>query len=265
MSLAQITAELEAQWNRSVRLHHPTQRWAETDPAIPTDPGALRRQLDNCYNPLGRALLARLVRLAAGGDDDAALAATLTVLIRMVRWEPPPHLARCSTTAIEHDALAAAVWEAIVTERRPERPFLRERIEQIAWGAVKKPVRRSQREIAAADPEQLIGSGAARPGTRRHRGGHRTGADEIFTNEIAATATIDTLLDQLTAEGRLTAIARCIVENLAAGGDGRRNDPNRGPAPQPPNAYASSPDSAATPAYAKHCWPHDRPAGGVRS
>jgi hypothetical protein len=231
MSLAQITAELEAQWNRSVRQHHPTQRWAETDPAIPADPGALRRQLNNCYNPDGRALLARLVKLAAAGNDDAALAATLTVLTRIVRWEPPPHLARCSTTAIEHDALAAAVWEAIVTERRPERPFLRERVEQIAWHTVKKPVLRSQREIAAADPEQLIGSGAARPGTRRHRRGHghRPSADEIFTNEVVATATIDTLLDQLTAEGRLTAIARCIVENLAAGGDGRRNDPNRGP------------------------------------
>jgi hypothetical protein len=231
MSLAQITAELEAQWNRCLREHHPTQRWAETDPAIPTDPGALRRQLDKCYNPDGRALLARLVKLAAGGDDDAALAATLTVLTRLVRWEPPPHLARCSTTAIEHDALAAAVWEAIVTERRPERPFLRERIEQIAWRAVKKPVLQSQHELAAADPEQLIGSGPGRPGTRQHLGGHRHRrvADETFTNQVAATMTIDTLLDQLTAEGRLTATARRIVEDLAAGGDGKRHDPTRGP------------------------------------
>jgi hypothetical protein len=229
MSLAQITAELEAQWNRCVRKHHPTQRWAETDPAIPTDPGALRRQLDNCYNPLGRALLARLVTLAAAGDDAAALAATLTVLTRIVRWEPPAHLARCSTTAIEHDALATSVWEAIVTERRPERPFLRERIEQVAWRAVKTPVLRSQREITAADPEQLAGSGASRPGTRRQRTGHRTATNESFTTEVAATATIATLLDQLTAEGRLTATARRIVENLAAGGDGKRHDPNRTP------------------------------------
>jgi hypothetical protein len=82
--------------------------------------------------------------------------------------------------------------------------------------------------MAAADPEQLTGSGAARPGTRRHRTGHRTAAHESCINEVAATATIDTLLDQLTAEGRLTASARRIVENLAAG-DGKRNDPNCGP------------------------------------
>ncbi|HYU65142.1 MAG TPA: hypothetical protein VEK09_00180 [Jatrophihabitantaceae bacterium] len=230
MSLTAITADLEAQWRRTVRRNQPTIRWATVDPHIPADADELRRQLVDCFSPNGRDLLRRVVTLAAAGDHDAALAATLTVLARLVRWEAPQHRRRNSTVEVEHDALAASVWEAIVTERRPERPFLRERIEQVAWGAVKKPVIRSRREPASArvaeeEPAAHIAHAA---GSRRDPA-HRDGRLRRVEGEALSAVTIETLLDRLAAAGRLSANARTILENVAAGGDGLRHDPSRGP------------------------------------
>jgi hypothetical protein len=222
MSLVTITADLEAQWQRTVRRHQPTIGWAAADPEIPADAAELRARLADHFGTVGRDLLRRIVTLAAAGDHDAALAATLTVLGRLVRWEPAAHKRRNSTIEIEHDALAAAVWEAVVTDRRPERPFLRERIEQIAWAAVKKPVIRSRREPAS---QRLVEDN----NTVRPNHHHRGSSDRGVEGDAISAVTIAGMLDRLEKAGRLTPTARRIIENLAAGGDGLRNTPARGP------------------------------------
>jgi hypothetical protein len=208
MSLHSVTTTLELTWQRAVRRHHPSVRWAEADPAIPAEPAELRRRLAAVFSADGRDLLARIVRLAAGGDEHAALAATLTVLDRQVRWETRLATARVSTVHVEHDVLAAAVWEAVVTEQRPERPFLHERLVQVAWRAARKPVKQAQRSLAVCGDvlERTVASG------------------EDVAVAVATSVTITTLLDQLSAEGRLTGRGRGIVENLAAGGTGLRHD-----------------------------------------
>ena len=103
MSLVTITADLEAQWQRTVRRHQPTIRWAAADPAIPADAAQLRARLADHFGTVGRDLLRRIVTLAADGDHDAALAATLTVLGRLVRWEPAAHQRRNAAPAQGRD------------------------------------------------------------------------------------------------------------------------------------------------------------------
>lgn len=209
MSLASITADLETHWNRRVRRSQPTGRWHSSDPAVPADPTELRRRLDARLSPAGRDLLARVVTLATVGDHDAALIATLTLLGRIVRCEQrftPTNSVHC----VDYETFAAAVWEAVVTEARPDRPWLAEAIAQRAWRSVRKDTC-PYREQPALDAHV-----ADRSGPR---------VEEVATSHVV----VDTLLDQLVADGSLNARGRRIVEHLAAGGDGLRRDPRRGP------------------------------------
>lgn len=219
MTLAAITRDLDAQWRRSVRRHQPTHRWAASDRAIPADPAEFTTRLADCFSPGGRDLLARIVALATDGDHDAALAATVMILKRTVRWEPGGDKRRVSSIYVEHDALAASVWEAVVSERRPERPFLRERLEQVAWAAVRRPAIRARRDHSG-DAHGLSAEASATPG------------DAV--EEPAATAVdLDALLDRLQSAGRLSETGRRIIDNIAAGGAGLRHNPHRGPRAAP--------------------------------
>lgn len=210
MSLAAITADLETHWNRQLRRHHPTRRWHAADPVVPADPAELRRRLDDRLSPAGRDLLARIVTLATGGDHDAALVATLALLGRIVRCEQrftPSNSVHC----VDYRTFAAAVWEAVVTEARPERRWLAEAIAQRAWRSVRKDIC-PYREAPALDWRADTGSSSAP-------------VDDTAISHVA----VGTLLDQLVAAGALNPRGRRIVEHLAAGGDGLRRDPRRGP------------------------------------
>lgn len=209
MSLTAITADLETDWARRVRRHHPTRRWHHADPAIPADPVELRRRLDDRLSPAGRELLGRIVTLATGGDHDAALVATLTLLTRVVRCEQR-FTPSTSVHCVDYRSFAAAIWEAVVTERRPDRRWLAEAIAQRAWRSVRKDTC-PYREQPTVEFRTI----AATSGS----------VDEHATSRAA----VDALLDQLVADGRLNARGRHIVEHLAVGGDGLRHVPGRGP------------------------------------
>lgn len=208
MSLAHITTQLETDWCRRLRRHYPTQRWHATDPAIPADPAELRRRLDDRLSATGRDLLARIVTRAVAGDHDAALIATITLLGRIVRCEQRFTPSR-SVHCVDYETFAAAIWEAVVTEARPDRPWLSEAIAQRAWRSVRKDARPA-RETCGTDL-QLVDRAAR--------------VDDAATSACV----VDVLLDGLVATGQLNAKGRRIVEHLAAGGDGLRRDPRRGP------------------------------------
>lgn len=211
MSLAAITADLETDWARRLRRDHPTRRWHAADAAVPADPVELRRRLDDRLSPAGRDLLGRIVTLAVDGDHDASLIATLTLLGRIVRCEQrftPSMSAHC----VDYRTFAAAVWEAVVTEPRPQRRWLAEAIAQRAWRSVRKDTCPYREQPTVEFRTQ-----------RTERGGVRV--DEQATSQVA----LDALLDELVTDGSLNARGRRIVEHLAAGGDGLRRSPGRGP------------------------------------
>lgn len=237
MSLAAVTSELEAHWQRTVRRHDPAARWSAQDPLVPADSVELRRRLDDRFSNVGRDLLARIVRLAGGGDRDAALAATLTIVRGMVTWEKrgAERGLRNSTHHVQHDALAGAAWEAVVTEQRPDRPHLYEALVQKAWRVVRRPVRASTNEPATlaaytqdhTDPRADREISRESPSySRRVRRASTT--VEQWTESVAlSAATVDELLGQLVTHGCLNAKARTILANIAAGGDGLRHQPGR--------------------------------------
>lgn len=222
MTLALLTTALAADWDRAVRRRKPTRRWAAADPAIPANPDRLMTTLRDWYGPTGRDLLARLVALAAAGDHDAALVVTAALTAKMARAER-----KCASAwsgMVSYDMLPAWVWQSVVTERRPDRPFLRERIEQVAWGSLWREIRHSRREITMDEFHHDTEDAETSKELRRAMCERSPTVDETVS-----TVAVGQLLDRLAATGRLTGRGRRIVKNLAAGGTGLVADRDRTP------------------------------------
>ena len=128
MSLATTAAQLEDVWQQQTRHNPPTDRWAREHPALAGSLDDIRARLADRDRSRSGPTLAALVKLATGGDRDAALLVTLALLPRMVAAET-----RRAGRAGGYDELASHLWEAVVTATNPHTKCLREYLERNAW------------------------------------------------------------------------------------------------------------------------------------
>jgi len=189
VSLATTTNRLEASWTVDQRRNPPWPRWAEQQPALRLPPVTIRERLADRDREVSGPILAALVRLATGGDHQAANLVTLSLLPRMVRAE------QRRTDNDSYDQLAGLLWEAIVTVTNPDTPSLRETIERNAW--------RRKRRV----DQPLRGVRADFDGPVRHC--HRTLDDGINAVHLRAD------LRRLQCAGTISAPTRQLLEQLA--------------------------------------------------
>jgi hypothetical protein len=193
-TLADVTAQLEAEFRRAVRHDPPWQRWAAHHHRLAGDEATLRRRLAG-RGLDDRAALSALVALAAAGDQLAATLASLVVLPKMVAVERRNPRRYGGSYA----ALAGAVWEAIVATTRPDQHWLYEDIHKRAW----KVVHRGCTPTPERTPFDL-----AAENTRPH-------ADDVATG-AASTVDLQRAFDRLNGHG-LNAAGRELLEQIAAG------------------------------------------------
>jgi hypothetical protein len=196
VSLAATAARLERHWSREERRRSPWRRWAATHPALSATPDEIRARLAERERTVSGPVLAALVELAGGGDHQAALLVTLTLLPRMVRAEAQSSRDRGGDS---YEQLAGLLWEAVVTASNPGVATLRESIERNVW----RRKWRGERPVCAVE---LDVDRAGLPA-----------ASADHADDVVAAHHLAVVLSRLEAEGEITAATRRVLDQLAAG------------------------------------------------